>query len=64
MANKTAKTRSVDLGAAQAEYENSNRDWQASERALARAQEDRDQKRAKALAADAALQDAVRTVRG
>lgn len=58
------KTKSVDLGKAQEEFEASQRDWQASERAMARAQEDRDKKLAKYRAADTALRDASRAVLG
>ncbi len=62
MASKQGK--SVDLGAAQGEFEVSQRDWQASERALARAQDDRDKKLAKFRTADVALRDAARMVLG
>ena len=61
---KSTKTTSINLGQLQEEFQLSQREWQASERALARAQESRDSFRAKAQAADAALRDATRTVLG
>lgn len=58
------KKRSVDLGQAQGEFEQANREWQAAERALARAQEIRDRAKGRATAADLALRDAARLVLG
>ncbi len=58
------KSKTVDLGKAQEEFEASQREWQAAERALARALEDRDKKKARAVAADEALRGATRTVLG
>lgn len=62
MAKKTSK--SVDLGQAQGEFEVSQKEWQAAERALARAQELRDKCKARYAAADVALRDATRAVLG
>ncbi len=59
-----AKSKTVDLGQAQEQFEASQRDWQAAERELARAQEARDKKLAKYQAADQALRGAARAVLG
>ncbi len=61
---KIVKSKSVDLGKAQEEFEVSQRDWQAAERALARAQEGRDKARARYQAADEFLRGASRAVLG
>lgn len=59
-----AKGKGVDLGTLQAGFEQAQRNWQASERSLALAQELRDKNKAKYLALDQALRDASRTVLG
>lgn len=64
MTSKTVKAQAIDLGRLQAEFETRQREWHATERALARAQEARDMARSKAQSADNALRDATRTVLG
>lgn len=61
---KTSKGKGVDLGQLQADFEAGQKAWQTSERALARAQEQRDKDRSAFQAADRALRDASRTVLG
>lgn len=56
--------KSIDLGQAQANFEVAQRDHFAAERALAKAQEQRDKAKAVFQAADTQLKDAVRSVLG
>ena len=58
------KTKSVDLGKLQDQFEHAEREYRAAEKALARAGDDRDAKKARFAAADTALQTAVRGIRG
>ena len=59
-----AKTKGIDLGELQAGFEQAERDYRAAEKAFARAGETRDSAKKQFEAADAALQAAVRSVRG
>lgn len=58
------KSKSIDLGAAQQRFEQSEREYRQSEKAFARAGEDRDNKKKAFEQADQALQAAVRSIRG
>lgn len=64
MPAKTVKTKSIDLGKLQDQFELADKEYRSAEKALARGQEDRDTKKARLAAADSALQAAVRSVRG
>lgn len=64
VAKSKGKSPAIDLGSAQAEFETAQREWHQAERELARAQENRDKRRARAQAADVALRDAARAVLG
>ncbi len=59
-----AKTKGIDLGSLQQAFEQAERDYRASEKGFARAGEQRDASKKKFEQADAALQSAVRSVRG
>ncbi len=63
MATK-AKSKGIDLGELQTQFELAEREYRASEKAFARAGEDRDGKKKRFEGADQALQAAVRSVRG
>lgn len=58
------KTAGVDLGALQAQVEESRRLFTATGKALERAQTDHDLAKARRVAADQALADGFRTVKG
>lgn len=62
MADK--KSKSIDLGLLQTEFQTTQKDAIAAEKALIRAQEVRDATKAKFEAADVALRGATRTVLG
>ncbi len=63
MATKS-KTKGIDLGELQTQFELAERDYRLSEKTFARAGEQRDAAKKKFEASDAALQAAVRSVRG
>lgn len=58
------KDKGVDLGKLQQSFEQAEREYRASEKAFARAGEQRDSLKKRFEAADGALQSAVRSVRG
>ncbi len=62
--SKTVQAKSINLGQLQAEFENAEKLYRISEKEMARAQELRDGRKVKYLAADIALKNAVRTVLG
>lgn len=64
MSKTTVKTKGVDLGRLQQEFEQAERDYRVSEKAYARAGEQRDAAKKRFEASDAALQAAVRSIRG
>lgn len=57
-------TKGIDLGKLQQSFEQSERDYRSSEKAFARAGEQRDAAKKRYESADGALQAAVRSVRG
>lgn len=59
-----AKNKGIDLGELQQSFEQSERDYRTAEKAFARAGEVRDGAKKRFESADAALQAAVRSVRG
>lgn len=63
-ANGRSASTSIDLGQAQAKFEAAQKAWHASERALARAQEQRDRDKAAYALAEEQLKSAARTVLG
>lgn len=64
MSTAKSKSKGVDLGQLQAQFEQSERNYRLSEKAFARAGEVRDAAKKQFEGADQALQAAVRSVRG
>ena len=64
MQSNKMKTKAIDLGALQSQFELATKEYHASEKALARAQETRDKAKASRDAADAQLRNAARSVLG